>query len=282
MCGDRSGLTRGCGIVASSLAMALGLCGPAGAQDAAREPSKSVGGFGESRRGEVPDGTLEMMTPETDRAIAAALAWLARTPNADGSFGSGTYRGNIAVTSVAALAFMASGSSPGRGPYGAPIDKALAYVMDNTSPSGFIAVAGSATHGPMYSHGFGTLFLAEAYGMTHRPEIREKLQKAVQLIIDTQNNEGGWRYQPVRHDADLSVTICQINALRAARNAGLFVPKETVENCIHYVKQSQNPDGGFRYMLTGGASAFPRSAAGVVALYSAAIYDSKEVDAGVN
>ena len=114
----------------------------------------------------------------------------------------------------------------------------------------------------MYSHGFGTLFLAEAYGMTHRPEIREKLQKAVRLIIDTQNAEGGWRYQPVRRDADLSVTICQINALRAARNAGLFVPKETVENCIRYVKQSQNPDGGFRYMLQGGASAFPRSAAG--------------------
>ena len=133
----------------------------------------------------------------------------------------------------------------------------------------------------MYSHGFGTLFLAEAYGMTHRPEIREKLQKAVRLIIDTQNNEGGWRYQPVRRDADLSVTICQINALRAARNAGLYVPKETVEACIRYVKQSQNPDGGFRYMLQGGASAFPRSAAGVVALQSAGEYDAKEVRDGI-
>ena len=133
----------------------------------------------------------------------------------------------------------------------------------------------------MYAHGFGALFLAEAYGMTRRPEIREKLEKAVKLIVDTQNGEGGWRYQPIKSDADLSVTICQINALRAARNAGIFVPKETVEACIRYVKQSQNPDGGFRYMLSGGASAFPRSAAGVVALYSAAVYDAKEVDAGI-
>ncbi len=133
----------------------------------------------------------------------------------------------------------------------------------------------------MYAHGFGALFLAEAYGMTRRPEIREKLEKAVRLIIDTQNGEGGWRYQPVRADADLSVTICQINALRAARNAGIFVPKETVEACIRYVKQSQNPDGGFRYMLSNGASSFPRSAAGVVALYSAAVYDTKEVDQGI-
>ena len=142
-----------------------------------KERPAGAGGFDEKRRGDVPEGTAEMMTPETDRAIQSGLAWLARNQNADGSFGSGTYRGNIAVTSLAGLAFMSSGSSPGRGPYGGPIDKALAYVMDNTAPSGFIAVAGSSTHGPMYSHGFGTLFLAEAYGMTHRPEIREKLQQ---------------------------------------------------------------------------------------------------------
>jgi hypothetical protein len=59
------------------------------------------------------------------------------------------------------------------------------------------------------------------------------------------------------------------------------VPNETVKACIEYVKQSQNADGGFRYMLQGGASAFPRSAAGVVALQSAGEYDNKEVKDGV-
>ncbi len=247
----------------------------------APEPSKSVKGYGESRRGVIPEGTLEMITPDTDNAIKNGLAWLARTQNADGSFGSGTYRGNIAVTSVAGLAFMASGSSPGRGPFGAQVDRALLYVMEKTSPSGFIAVVSAPSHGPMYSHGFGTLFLAEAYGITHRPEIREKLQKAVRLIIDSQNDEGGWRYQPVKRDADISVTVCQINALRAARNTGVDVPKDTIDSCIRYVKQSQNADGGFRYMLQGGASAFPRSAGGVVALQSAGDHDSKEVRDGV-
>nr|WP_240907039.1 prenyltransferase/squalene oxidase repeat-containing protein [Paludisphaera rhizosphaerae] len=243
--------------------------------------AQSVGVFGEAIRGDVPDNNRELVTPEADRAIQNGLAWLARQQQADGSFGSGTYRGNIAVTSLSGLAFMAAGSSPGRGPYGAQVDKALSYVMANTSPAGFIAVAAASTHGPMYSHGFGALFLAEAYGMTRRPEIREKLQKAIRLIIDTQNPEGGWRYQPVRADADISVTICEINALRAARNAGLFIPKETVDACIKYVKQAQNPDGGFRYMLQGGASAFPRSAAGVVALQSAGVYDDKEVAEGI-
>jgi hypothetical protein len=276
--------TRRTGILTSAscaLTLVLSLLSPAVAQQPPRESEKSVEGFGEARRGDVPDGTAEMMTPETDQAIKKGLAWLARSQISDGSFGGGTYRGNIAVTSLAGLAFMASGSSPGRGPYGTQIDKALMYVMENTSQSGFIAVAASSTHGPMYSHGFGTLFLAEAYGMTHRPEIREKLQKAVRLIIDCQNVEGGWRYQPKRLDADISVTICQINALRAARNAGLYVPNETVQACIRYVKRSQNHDGGFKYMLQGGASAFPRSAAGVVALQSAGEYNSKEVRDGI-
>jgi len=279
---DRSHRSREHGRASSLLAFLVVLCGSVAARSQAPDRAKAVEGFDESRRGDVPEGTLEMMTPETDKAIKLGLAWLARNQHPDGSFGSGSYRTNIAVTSVAGLAFMSSGSSPGRGPYGAQIDKALVYVMDNTSPSGFVAVAAASTPGPMYSHGFGTLFLAEAYGMTHRPEIREKLQKAVRLIVDTQNIEGGWRYQPRKADADLSVTICQINALRAARNAGLFVPKETVDACIRYVKQAQNPDGGFRYQLQRGfTSAFPRSAAGVVALQSAGEYDSKEVREGI-
>ncbi len=132
----------------------------------------------------------------------------------------------------------------------------------------------------MYGHGFATLFLAECYGMTMRADIREKLSKAVNLIVNTQNNEGGWRYQPVRRDADISVTICQVMALRAARNAGLFVPRETIDRCTEYVKRSQNADGGFMYMIQGGQSAFPRSAAGVVALYSAGIYEGPEIDQG--
>jgi hypothetical protein len=279
---DRAGRSRAHGPACGWLVLTLVLFGGGPVWSQAPDQSKTVEGFGESRRGDVPEGTLEMMTPQTDLAIKNGLAWLARTQNADGSYGNGAYRGNIAVTSLAGLAFMGSGSSPGRGPFGSQIDKALVYVMQNTSPSGFIAVYAATSHGPMYSHGFGTLFLAEAYGMTHRPEIREKLQKAVRLIIDSQNIEGGWRYQPVRRDADLSVTICQINALRAARNAGLFVPKETVDACIRYVKRSQNPDGGFRYMLQAGAtSEFPRSAAGVVALQSAGEYESKEVRDGI-
>src|SRR5207237_6421335 len=126
-------------------------------------------------------------------------------------------------------------------------------------------------HGPMYGHGFATLFLAEVYGMVNEPklrnEVRDTLHDAVQLIISSQNHEGGWRYQPRAADADLSVTICQIMALRAARNAGIAVPKSCADKCTEYVKKCQDPfSGGFRYQAFAGPPGFARTAAGVVAL----------------
>ena len=224
----------------------------------------------------------QLVTPAAQKAIDKGLSFLATRQKEDGSFGDAGYSRNTAVCALAGMAMMSSGSTPGRVPYGANVDRCVEFILAHTENSGFINVEGATTHGPMYGHGFATLFLAEAYGMTLRADIREKLSKAVQLIVQTQNREGGWRYQPVRHDADISVTICQVMALRAARNAGLFVPHDTIDRCIEYVKKSQNPDGGFMYMLQEGESQFPRSAAGVVALYSAGIYEGSEITRGLN
>jgi len=99
-----------------------------------------------------------MITPATDEAIQQGLDWLASQQHADGSFGSGAYSGNIAVTSLSGLALMSAGYQPGQGKYGDVLDRAIGYVLDHTDAAGFIT-APSQEHGPMYSHGFGTLFL---------------------------------------------------------------------------------------------------------------------------
>ncbi len=223
----------------------------------------------------------DLITPQAQRAINLGLKYLANRQQEDGAFGRGGYSRNVAICALSGMAFLSSGSTPGRGPYGQQATRCVKYILDHTKESGFITAAGSTSHGPMYGHGFATLFLAESYGMSPDSTIREKLNKAVKLIIATQNDDGGWRYAPRKGEADVSATICQIMALRAARNAGVFVPNETIQRCIDYVKRSQNTDGGFMYMLDGGPSAFPRSAAGVVALYSAGVYDGPEIDKGL-
>jgi len=240
---------------------------------------------------DTPDASMSrgMITPRTQEAIDRGLAYLARNQNADGSFGTNQHRGNVAITSLGGLAFMAGGHQPGRGRYGRVVTNALRFVLskEDRAIPGYLQNQNSSLHGPMYGHGFGTLFLAEVYGMAPtrqlRTELRGTLDRAVKLIIHSQNREGGWRYRPDGRDADLSVTICQIMALRAARNAGIAVPKSVADKCTGYVKACQSPqDGGFRYQRQGGPTGFARTAAGVVALYSAGIYEGESVKHGLN
>ena len=232
----------------------------------------------------------ELVTPETQKAIDRGLAYLAARQHPDGSFGSGTtYKRNVAVTALAGMAFLSAGHTPGRGQYGRHVDKSIEYLLSCAKPSGYIVRDDSTGHGPMYGHGFATLFLAEVYGMTprkdvddERKDVRKALKAAVQLIVNSQNSEGGWRYDPDGKDADVSVTVCQMMALRAARNCGIAVPKTTVDQCVAYVKKCQNSDGGFSYQRAGRPSSeFPRSAAGVVTLYSAGLTEGRELERGL-
>lgn len=224
-------------------------------------------------------GNFQEITPELEQAVDRGLVYLAAQQQSDGSFGLERYGRHAGITALAGLAFMSHGDLPGRGPWGRQVEMALDFVLDQVQPSGLVAA--DASHGPMYGHGFATLFLAEIYGQTQDSRVRENLVKCVRLIIQTQNHEGGWRYQPVAREADISVTICQVMGLRAARNAGIKVPKETIDRAVEYVRRCQNPDGGFRYMLNAGNSAFPRSAAGVATLYYAGIYTDQAIDTGL-
>jgi hypothetical protein len=244
-----------------------------------RQPKGGAGAENAALEGEI--------TPELTAAVDRGLNALASMQNDDGSFGQGRFSKNVAVTSLACLAFMSDGHVPGRGKYGSVVDKGLRYVLSCCSETGLIA--GESINGPMYGHGFATLFLGEVYGMTQgggdtalADRVHDALVKACTLIERTQNDEGGWRYNPVPFDADVSVTICQVMGLRSARNAGLEVPKTTIDKAVAYVRECQLPDGGFKYQKDSGVSAWPRSAAGVASLYYAGIYDDPATRRGVS
>ena len=191
----------------------------------AEEPSPSPTRFaGASAQGRATPSSSEaagvaMMGP-AQASIDRGLAYLVTRQQEDGSLSTGGYGRNAAVVALSGMAWLASGSTPERGPYGQQVSRATDYLLDHTTDSGFITVEDAESHGPMYGHGFATLFLAEVYGMSPRDDLRDKLQKAIELIVRTQNAEGGWRYQPRKEDADISVTICQVMALRAAAKCG--------------------------------------------------------------
>ena len=109
--------------------------------------------------------------------------------------------------------------------------------------------------GNMYAHGFATLYLAECYGMSPRPRLRRSLQAALDLIFRAQNNEGGWRYTPAPDDADISVTVCQIKAIRAAYNVGIGGDRaqQAAARGVAYVRRCHLGDGSFMYKLDAGS-----------------------------
>jgi hypothetical protein len=229
------------------------------------------------------------ITEAQKQAVARGLKRLASHQLPEGIFGGGadtTYGSTSAVTSLAGLAFMEAGNLPGRGPYGANVQKCVDAILNRAQESGLLVA--EQVHPLMYSHGFATLFLGEVYGMTGDEKVKDKLQAAVRLIEKTQNPAGGWRYQPVPYDADISVTICEIMGLRASRDAGIKVEKDVIDKAVEYVRNCQNADGGFSYMAGGfgggpggGGSAFPRSAAGVAALYYAGIFEDGAINRGL-
>lgn len=246
---------------------------------------------GTSRAAEPPQRSreragVELITPEAKAAIQKGLLFLARQQitqgNLRGAFGTQSYSAGVAVCGLAGLAFLSSGSSPGRGPHGKQIDRCIDFLCSCTDGKGFVSSPTIGGMDNMYGHGFATLFMAEAYGMSSHVDADEKLGKkvraAINLIISTQNNAGGWRYQPIKSDADLSITICQIMALRAARDAGINVPIGTRDKCLDYIKKSQTANGTFTYTIGGGHGSLALTAAGVVALNSAGIYDGPEID----
>ncbi|MCX5659107.1 MAG: terpene cyclase/mutase family protein [Planctomycetota bacterium] len=204
----------------------------------------------------------------TEASVDRALEYLFRTQTPEGSWPSWTGSNN-GINAYCLLAFLGRGHEPGRGPYKLVVDRAVRFLLAQQNEQGFFPDS-------MYCHGLTTLALIEAYGFIPTPQMRAAVQKAVDLIVKSQAPVGGWRYSPAPVDADLSVTVMQVVALRAAQNARLDVPKSTIERALAYVKLCASPAGGYCYQPGGGPSA-AQTAAGSLSMALLGAYDDPSV-----
>lgn len=192
--------------------------------------------------------------------------------------------GHLGVTAICGMAFLAGGNLPDRGLHKDVVRLAENFVVTHSQKSGLLSSAGTR----MYSHAFGTLFLAEVYGMAANERTKTTLEKAVNLMVDSQNEGGGWRYNPFDRATDLSVTVCQLQALRASRNIGIRVPSDTIARAMRYVSDSRVKNGyrgnGLYYYKIFGRGAYDKwrqyaiNAAALTALSSAGVHDDDLCD----
>jgi hypothetical protein len=205
---------------------------------------------------------VERVTKATDRA----LEYLASKQRRDGG-----WHNNHAVNALALLAYLGRGHVPGRGPYRDILERGKRFLMTPPNPRN----PDYLSFGTMYEHGLATLALVEMYGMDPDTELEEKTRGAVNLILRCQSPQGGWNYNPTPINGDLSVSVMQIVAMRAADNAGIPVPAAHVERAITYLHAHAHPSGGFGY--TGPGQGPQTSAAGTLSLQLMGRYDDPRI-----
>ncbi len=192
---------------------------------------------------------------QTESAVAAGLDWLARHQNAEGNWNhaqfdrhcrdehakceSGLFnRSEVhtvpldpGVTGLALLAFAGSNHTHMRdGPHRENVEKAVEWLLGHQTDSGRIGdYPHQANYFMMYNHGIATLALAELYAMTGDQRLRQPVKKAVAFIARAQQRSGSWDYTDAQTGRyDTSVTGWQVMALKAANNAGIQIPAQTL------------------------------------------------------
>ncbi|MBM3993655.1 MAG: terpene cyclase/mutase family protein [Planctomycetes bacterium] len=233
-------------------------------------------------------------------AANKGLEWLKKTQHPkDGSW-SANGQNPISMTGMAGLALLCEGSTVNQGKYRDNIRLAADFLMKKASKGGGTdglignpQLAGE-TGRYMYGHGFALLFLACVYGeeddKERRAELKDILTRAVKYCGSAQSSHGGWFYtakgDPPGSDNDEgSVTVTQMQALRACRDAGIPVPKQIMEKGADYLRKSTTPDGGVVYSLGRGGFGAPAgggrpalTAAAIACLFSAGNYLEKKPD----
>ncbi len=230
----------------------------------------------------------------TDAATRGGVAFLRSKQDKRGAIRE-TDALETAMTALSGLAVAAMGNLPADPtPEGETVRKALDFLLapERQDKEGYF---GARDGSRMYGHGITTLFLAEMLGMSAEPArddaVRKACQRAVDLILRAQRvekrsgNQGGWRYSPQATDSDLSVTIWQLMALRAAKNAGIQVPKAAIDAAVGYIKRSFKADNrnsnkpvGFSYEVSQ-APVWSTAAEGLLALQVCGEYEAPEVTA---
>ena len=142
---------------------------------------------------------------------------------------------------------------PGRGKYGDVVEDGVVKpgVLTRARSTSLSSRAAQRLPGvpcpraaPMYEHGLATLGLAEMYGMDPDPELEDELRKAVDLIVKCPVAGRRLALQPrPGGPGPERVSVMQIVALRAANNAEIPVPEQTLREGDQVRAGVANPAG---------------------------------------
>jgi hypothetical protein len=248
---------------------------------------------------EHPASQAQVVPNDYKRVIENNLAWLADQQNKDGSWSNMGNQGDVTCTGAAGLALLMEGSTAAKGKYAENLRRAVEWMVQNCqggTEDGLVgASAGQVRSGYMAGQSYAVLFLAcalareeksEAKGLEARlararqQEMVGVLKRAVAFILKAQAAGGGWGFisaQADQNHANAESTLQQILALRAAQEAGIDVPKETVRKAYAYLEKLTTPRGGVVFSSARAGSGGERPGLTIAAF--ASTYGSDQIGA---
>ena len=230
----------------------------------------------------------EDLSPKFRAVVDKGLDYLAKNQARDGHWEGNGGQYPTTITAMCGMTMLMEGSTIREGRHAERIRKAVDWLMDRCQRNGLIGNPNNATESMryMYGHGYGMLFLAQIYGDEEDGDRRRKLEQILTRAVDfcgkAQTQRGGWGYVTAADGGGFdegSVTITQVQALRAAKNAGIVVPKSIIDKANEYLKNCTTERGGVIYSLAhggafNGAERPPLTAAAVACSFSSGEYTS--------
>jgi len=191
----------------------------------------------------------------TEAAVLGALNWFKRHQAKDGSWSFEDYHNECklnppcehvpeiltkgyvstykkhrdldnAATGFALLCFLGAGHTHIAGRFRQQVTNGLSNLMKAQKDDGAFCVDN-------YVHAITTMAITEAYGMTRSAQLKEQVQKAVNLILDRKHEYLAWNYDakgavggylgrsPSRNDT--SITGWNVMALKSAKSSGIDI-----------------------------------------------------------
>ena len=153
--------------------------------------SLTLTSFANSSLGQELSLRPDLIDQKTEKSIERGLAYLARAQDRQGTWrNAGTYGSYpVAMSSLAALAMLMSGSTMTEGVHAENINRAANYLLASARANGLIASPLEESRS-MYGHGFSMLFLGQLYGMESNLELREKIARVLHNGVSLTEKSG--------------------------------------------------------------------------------------------
>jgi hypothetical protein len=220
--------------------------------------------------------SAQAMPAAQRQAVAKGLQWLASQQQKDGHWQVGRDQGvgaavstyPVPMTALAGMAFLMEGSTRSSGKYQENLRRAVAWLIDRCGRDGLIGSPGEGARN-LFGHGYALLFLACVYERekTLPPpadvleeasrkgllrQLEPVLKRAVAYIAAARTTRGAWGYMSPMPGTDFdeaAPTAVQVQALLAARHAGIPIPEDVLAGGLRYLKAAvltvRAPDGKF-------------------------------------